>query len=63
MPINSSELARMIVDDLSDGYDDEENREEAETTLYNELSQLPRNSFIRIVLQRLCERIEDLEED
>ena len=63
MPINSSELARMIVDALSDRYDDEENREEAETTLYNELSQLPGNSFIRIVLQRLCERIEDLEED
>ena len=63
MPINSSELARMIVDALSDGYDDEENREEAKTTLYNELSQLPGNSFIRIVLQRLCERIEDLEED
>lgn len=63
MPVNSSELARMIVDALSDGYDDEENREEAETALYNELSQLPGNSFIRIVLQRLCERIEDLEED
>ena len=63
MLVNSSELSRMIVDVLSDGYDDEENREETETALYNELSQLPGNSFIRIVLQRLCERIEDLEED
>lgn len=63
MPVNNSELARMIVDTLSDGYDDEEYREEAETALYNELSQLPGNSFIRIALQRLCERIEDLEED
>lgn len=61
--ISSSELTRMIVDTLSDGYDDEENREEAETALYNELSQLRGNSFIRIALQKLCERIEDLEED
>lgn len=62
MPVSSSKLSRMIVDVLSDGYDDEENREEAETALYNELSQLPGNSNIRIALQRLCERIEDLEE-
>lgn len=62
MPVNSSELARMIFDALSDGYDDKEYREEAETALYNELSQLPGNSDIRIALQRLCERIEDLEE-
>lgn len=62
MPVSSSELSRMIFDALSDGYDDEEYREEAETALYNELSQLPGNSDIRIALQRLCERIEDLEE-
>lgn len=62
MPINSSELTRMVLDTLSDGYDDEENREEAETALYNELSQLSGNSVIRIVLQRLCERVEELEE-
>lgn len=61
--MNSSKLSERIFDCLSDGYDDEENREEAETALYNELSQLPGNSFIRIVLQRLCERIEDLEEE
>ena len=59
--ISSSELARMIIDTLSDGYDDEENREEAETALYSELSQLSGNSAIRIALQRLCERVEDLE--
>ena len=62
MPVNSSELARMIFDALSDGYDDEEHREEAEKVLYNELSQLSGDSFIRTALQRLCERIEDLEE-
>lgn len=62
MPVSSSELTRMVLDTLSDGYDDEENREEAETALYNELSQLSGNSVIRIVLQRLCERVEELEE-
>ena len=62
MPVNSSELARMIFDVLSDGYDDEENREEAETALYNELSQLSGNSLIKIALLQLCERVEELEE-
>lgn len=62
MPVSSSELSKMIVDALSDGHDDEENREEAETDLYNELSQLSGNSVIRIALQKLCERIEDLED-
>ena len=63
MPVNSSELARMIFDALSDGYDDEEQREEAEKVLYNELSQLYGDSAIRIALQKLCERVEELEED
>lgn len=31
--MNSSELARRVVDCLSDGYDDEENRKEAEIAL------------------------------
>ena len=62
MPVSSSELARMIVDALSDGYDDEENREDTGKVLYNELSQLPGDSFIRVALQRLCERVEELEE-
>ena len=62
MPVSSSELARMIIDTLSDGYDDEENREEAETALYNELSQLSGNSLIKIALLQLCERVEELEE-
>lgn len=62
MPVNSSELSRMILDALSDGYDDEENREDTGKALYNELSQLPGDSFIRVALQRLCERVEELEE-
>ena len=51
-----------IIDCLSDGYDDEENREEAEIALYNELSQLNGNSTIKVALLKLCETIEELAE-
>ena len=61
--MNSSELARKIIDCLSDGYDDEENREEAEMDLYNELSQISNDSFVKATLLRLCERVEELEEN
>lgn len=60
--MNSSELARRVVDCLSDGYDDEENKEEAETELYNELSQLKRDSIIKAAILKLCETIEELTE-
>lgn len=60
--MNSSELAKKIIDCLSDGYDDEENREEAEIALYNELSQLNGNSTIKVALLKLCETIEELAE-
>ena len=62
MPVNSSELARMIVDALSDGYDDEEFREENINDLYNEVSQLDGKSTLRAVLSALCDRIEEMEE-
>lgn len=61
--MNSSELAKRIFDRLSDGYDDEEFREEIETVLYNELSQISNDSFIKAALLRLCERVEELEEN
>ena len=57
--MNSSELARRVVECLSDGYDDEENREEVE---YNELSQLNENSVVKAALLKLCEIIEELTE-
>lgn len=60
--MNSAKLAKRIVNCLSDGYDDEENREEAETELYNELSQLNGNSVIKTAMLRLCETIEELTE-
>lgn len=59
--MNSAELAKRIVDCISDGYDDEEYREETETELYNELSQIDSNSYIKSVLLKLCKRIEELE--
>ena len=61
--MNSAELAKRICDCLSDGYDDEEFIEEAEMDLYNELSQISNDSFIKAALLRLCERVEELEEN
>ena len=61
--MNSAELAKRICDCLSDGYDDEENREGTEIALYNELSQISNDSFIKAELLRLCERVEELEEN
>ena len=54
------ELASRICDCISDGYDDEELKKDAENDLYGELEQS--TDFIKKVLERLCERIEDLEE-
>ena len=54
------ELASRICDCISDGYDDEELREDAENDLYSKLEET--TDFIAKVLERLCERIEDLEE-
>lgn len=59
---NTSKLSQKIFDALSDGYDDEEGREQAETDLYNELSQIESGSIIRTALYKLCERVEELEE-
>ena len=53
-------LANRICDCISDGYDDEELREDAENDLYRKLEES--TDFIKKVLERLCERIEDLEE-
>lgn len=61
--MNSYELAKRFCDCLSEGYDDEEFREETETVLYNELSQISNDSFIKAALLRLCERVEELESE
>lgn len=61
--IDNGKLANRIIDCLSDGYDDEENREETEDLLYDSLSQLDRNDPIKAVLIKLCETIEEYQED
>lgn len=58
--MNNSKLAKKIVDCLSDGYDDEENREEAEKALCNDLSQLKEDSIVKTAILRMCETIEEL---
>jgi hypothetical protein len=58
--MNNSKLAKKIVDCLSDGYDDEENREEAERALCNDLSQLKEDSIVKTAILRMCETIEEL---
>lgn len=45
--INSAELTKRIIDCISDGYDDEENREETEKLLYDSLSQLNNDNPIK----------------
>lgn len=62
MELNTRELAEKVVDCLSDGYDDEENREETEDLLYNSLSQLDKNNPIKVALVRLCETINEYQE-
>ena len=54
------ELAKRICDCISDGYDDEELKKDAVIELYRKLEES--TDFIAKVLERLCERIEDLEE-
>ena len=58
--MNSSKLAKKIVDCLSDGYDDEENREEVERALCNDLSQLKEDSIVKAAILIMCETIEEL---
>lgn len=55
------ELASRIFDCISDGYDDEEQREMIVNSLCDELSNLDNNSFIEASFEALCERIEELE--
>lgn len=55
------DLAEQVVSCLSDGYDDEEHKEETVMALYEELADISDDSFLKAALTRLCERIEELE--
>lgn len=58
--MHNEELANRVFDSLSDGYDDEEGRDEVVESLIEELNQLPNSSCLRIVVEQLCERIDEL---
>lgn len=55
--LNSYELSKIICKCLSRENDDMENLKETEIALYNELSQISNDSFIKAALLQLCERI------
>ena len=59
--MNDAELAKRIIDCISDGYDDEEYKNETETELYEALSQLNNGNIIKSAFMSLCEKVEDLE--
>lgn len=59
--MNDAELTKRIIDCISDGYDDEENRSETETELYETLSRLDNGNIIKSAFMSLCERAEELE--
>ena len=59
--MDNGKLAERIIDCISDGYDDEENKEEAENLLCNSLSQLDKDDPIKAALIRLCETIEEFQ--
>ena len=61
--MDNAELTKRIFDCLSDGYDDEENREETEEQLCNELSNIGKDNILKIAIMQLCERIEELLEE
>lgn len=60
--MNNADLAKRIFDCLSNGYDDEEEKDETEAILYNELLQISNDSFIKAAFIALCEKIENAEE-
>lgn len=60
MRLDNSVLANKIFDALSEEYDDnEECREEVVQSLIDELDELD-SRCLRIVIERLCERVDDL---
>lgn len=64
--MDNYELASLIFDTLSDGYDDEESREETVEMLKKEMDLAAENGIslltINSALLSLCRRVEELEE-
>ena len=59
--MSSLTLANRIFNCLSNRYNADEHMKEIVTALYDELSQIPGDNFVKATLARLCERIEELE--
>lgn len=55
-------LSEKIFEALSDGYDDEESREETIEVLQGEIDRLAKDSILLVAINSLCERITELEE-
>lgn len=55
--LNDYELSKLIINTLSNEFEgDTEDLRETQKTLFNELSQIADDSFIKLALLRLCER-------
>lgn len=59
--MSSLTLANRIFNCLSNRYNADEHMKEIVTALYDELSQIPGDNFVKAALARLYERIEELE--
>lgn len=57
--INSYDLTKRICDCLSDKKN-EDDRKQTESTLYDEISQIGNDSFLKLTLLKLCEKIEEI---
>lgn len=55
------DIAQLIFDTLSDGYDNEEERPETVAELAAELDKLEEGATLKAALIALCERVEDLQ--
>ena len=54
------ELANRVFDAISDGYDDEEQREEVVNEILEELELLHGKKNLRACLEALCELVEEM---
>lgn len=59
--MKNRDIAELIFDSLSDGYDNEEERQETEAEIAAELEQLEEVATLKAALIALCERVGELQ--
>lgn len=59
--MKNRDIAELIFNSLSDGYDNEEERQETVAELAAELEQLEEGATLKAALIALCERVEELQ--